>query len=152
MISIEGIVAITSVSIVFITFVIGYLERRNSNRRRRTLEFLLTIIVDEGPIQDVNIEFANWIREGRVFRSDKVNPDEDRLIIKLLDFYDLISDTAKRGIIDKEMIIIHLGGRMYSTYEMLMNYIHARREKLDRPMLYMPFENFVNNEIKDRSV
>jgi hypothetical protein len=110
MMSIEGIAAIISVTIVFITFLVGYLERRNSNRRRRTLEFLLTVIVDEGPIQDVNLEFANWISEGRVFKNDEVNPEEDRLIIKLLDFYDLISDTVKRGIIDKEMTILHLGG------------------------------------------
>ncbi|MHA2357170.1 MAG: DUF4760 domain-containing protein [Candidatus Heimdallarchaeaceae archaeon] len=150
--SIEGIAAIISVTIVFITFLVGYLERRNSNRRRRTLEFLLTVIVDEGPIQDVNLEFANWISEGRVFKNDEVNPEEDRLIIKLLDFYDLISDTVKRGIIDKEMTILHLGGRMNSTYEMLINYIYTRRERLDRPMLYMPFENFVIKEIKDKKV
>ena len=148
----QDILTSVSILVVLITFAVGYLERRSSDRRRRTLEFLLAIIENEGPIHEANLEFATWISKARVFKNDNVNSEEDKIIIKLLDYYDLISDTAIRGVVDEEMIIVHLGGRMRSAFKMLTNYVHARRETLGRSGLYMPFETFVKNHIRDRNV
>jgi hypothetical protein len=141
-----------SILIAFAIFVFGYLERRAGNRRQRTLDFLMTIIQNEGPVHDAHIEFATWINNGRTFGDDKVSLEEDKVLIRLLDFYDLVADTAMRGAIDKEMVILHLGGRMRTTYHALANYIQARRETLDRPGLYKLFENFVTRHINNRNV
>jgi hypothetical protein len=138
--------------VVFITFTAGYLERRASDRRQRTLDFLLTIIEGKGTIHDAHIEFANWASNSREIADDKVDSEDDQTIVRLLDYYDLVADTSMRGVIDKDMIILHLGGRMRSTYRLLERYIAARREKLARPGLYKPLELFVNNHILDKQV
>jgi hypothetical protein len=141
-----------SILIVFVTFVVGYLERRACDRRRRTLRFLVAIIEGEGPTNRARREIATWISKGRVIEDDKVDSAEDKTIITVLDYYDVISDTATRGVIDEEMIILHLGGRMRSTYKLFAKYIDARRVTLNRPGLYRPFEKFVVERIKDREV
>ncbi len=145
---------LTSVSIlvVFATFVVGYLERRACDRRRRTLRFLLAMTEGEGPTNRAHLEIATWIRRGRVIEDDLVDSAEDKTIITVLDYYDVISDTAMRGVIDEEMIILHLGGRMRSTYKMLAKYIEARRKNLKRQGLYRQFQKFVVERIKDREV
>ena len=148
----EDIVAFLSVIVVLITFVFGYIERRSSDRRQRTLEFLLKVIEGEGPIHEAHLQFALWAKNDRVFENDEVTYDEDYIIIKLLDYYDLIADTATRGVIDKEMIILHLGGRMRSTYSILSNYIQHRRRRLNRNGLYLPLEDFIKKDICEKNV
>lgn len=98
------------------------------------------------------MEFALWVKRNRLFENDDVSQDEDSVIIRLLDYYDLVADTAMRGVIDKEMIVLHLGGRMRSTYSILSNYIHHRRKKLNRNGLYLPLENFIKKYICEKDV
>ncbi len=148
----DQIITSISILVVLITFGIGYWERRSSDRRKRTFWFLRAVIEDEGSIHEANLEFASWIRKARIFESDDVDPEEYEVIVTLLDFYDLISDAALRGVVDKEMIVSQLGGRMHSAFKMLKKYIDARRVQLGRPGLYIPFEKFVNNHIKGRDV
>jgi len=148
----EDIVTLLSVIVVLITFVFGYMERRASDRRQRTLEFILKIIEGEGPIHEAHLQFALWAKSNRVFENDEVSHDEDNVIIKLLDYYDLIADTATQGVIDKKMIILHLGGRMRTTYSILSNYINHRRKKLNRKGLYLPLETFIKKDICESNV
>lgn len=148
----EKIVTSVSILVVLITFAIGYWERRRSDRRQRTFVFLRAVIEDEGPIHRANLQFATWLKEGRIFENDVIESGDYTTIVTLVDFYDLISDAALRRVIDEEMIISQLGGRMRSAFNMLSVYIHARRNQLGRPGLYMPFENFVKNRIKNRNV
>ena len=109
--------------------------------------------MDEGKtIHQANLNIALWIRENRIIENDEVDPGDDKIIIGLLDYYDLVADSAVRGIVDREMIVQHLGGRMRSAYHLLEMYIEGRRKKLQRPNLYKPFEEFVANVIKDRSI
>ena len=145
---------LTSVSIIilFVTLVVGYLEKSSSDRRQRTFDFLLAVMEEQGPIHQANLEFAIWIREDRVFEDDNIEAEENKIVIELIDFYDLISDSAMRGIIDQKMVFIHLGGRMRSAYKITKKYIEARRKRLDRPALHKPFEKFVTERIKDREV
>ncbi len=148
----EPIVACISILVILLTFSVGYLERRSSDRRRRTFWFLRAVIEDQGSIHEANLVFATWIREDRAFVDDNVELEEYKTIVTLLDFYDLISDAANRGVIDREMIISQLGGRMRSAYKMLRLYIEARRTQLERPGLYTPFEKFVTTRIEGKNV
>lgn len=142
---------LTSIPLL-ILFFLGYLERKISNRRNRTLEFLLKVIEDDGPIHTAHIQSALWVCEGRRFEDDNVSFEEDETIIRLLDYYDLIADTATKDVIDKEMVILHLGGRMRTTYELLSNYIVHRRIRLSREGLYKNLENFITKEIADKQI
>ena len=132
-------------------FILGYLERWRYERRRRTQELLLSFINEEA-VNQANLEIALWVKQGRVVADDNVTANDAKVIIYLLNYFDLISDSFERGIVDKKMIILHLGGRMRSTYNMTEKYIQARRLALNRPGLYKPFENFVKERIKDREV
>ncbi|MCB1327527.1 MAG: hypothetical protein H7A21_14025 [Spirochaetales bacterium] len=150
--NIESLVTLLSVAAVLITFLFGFMERRSSDRRQRTLEFLLKVIEGEGPIHEAHVKFAGWARQARVFENDELLEEEDNIVIKLLDYYDLVADTAFRGVIDKNMIVLHLGGRMKSTFDLLENYVHHRRIRLRRKGLYLPLETFVRKHVQGRSV
>ena len=102
----EEIITFSSVIVVLLTFLFGYLERRASDRRQRTLEFLLKIIEGEGTIHEAHLCFAAWVRGNRVIENDEVSQNDDQVIIKLLDFYYLIADTTMKGVIDRQMIIL----------------------------------------------
>ena len=143
----KDIITYLSVFVVLITFIFGYMERRSGDRKQRTLDFLLKVIEGEGAIHEAHLELASWVRNSKVFENDDVSPEEDHVIIRLLDYYDLVADSATRGVIDKNMIILHLGGRMRATYTLLSNYITHRRERLARNGLYLPFEKFVKHYI-----
>ena len=146
------ILTFISILILLVTFVVGYLEKYFSDRRQRTFDFLLTVMKEQGPIHQANLEFAIWIKEDRVFEDDNIEANENMIVIQLLDFYDLISDSAMRGIVDQKMIFIHLGGRMRSAYKVTKKYTEARRKRLGRPGLHKPFETFVTERIKDLEV
>ena len=148
----QDIVTLLSVIVVLVTFGFGYIERRSNERRQRTLEFLMKVIEGEGPIHEAHIQFASWVKSNRTFLDDDVSIEDDNVIIKLLDYYDLVADTAIRKVIDKEMIILHLGGRMRTTYTTLSNYIHSRRKRLGRSGLYLSLEKFINNHIQQKDV
>ena len=138
--------------IALATFLIGYIQNRNAERRRQTLDFLLTINNEEGPVHRSAMKMSALISSGIELEDDNVDKETDRVLIELLDFYDLVADSALRRIVDREMIITHLGGRMRSAYIITEKYIKARRERLDRPGLYRPFEDFVLNYVCDRDV
>ena len=138
--------------VAFISFTLAYIDQEKSKKRRRTLDILYAVIEQRGPTFEANLNFAIWINEEIVLLDDHVDKEVDKVIITMLDFYDLISDTAIRGVIDKEMIIVHLGGRMRSAYDLMKNYIDRRRVSLGRPNLYSRFQIFVEIYIKNRKV
>jgi len=141
-----------SILIAVFTFLVSHRSKNNSDRRRNTLDFLFSVMKDQGNICQANLQFASWILEGKVFENDNIDKNDDMTIIQLIDFYDLISDAAMENIIDKKMIILHLGGRMRSAHKIVEKYISARRNRLNRYNLYKPFETFVINHIKDSEV
>jgi hypothetical protein len=147
----ETLVA-ASILIGIVTFSLGYFHRVAVNRNEMTFNLMLQIIASESPVHDANIKFAQWIREGKTFKDDDVSPQEDDVIIRLIDFYDVASDAAMRGIVDKDMIVLHLGGRMRSAYQVLALYINARRARIKRPALYHSFVRFVTEYVADKEV
>lgn len=148
----QDILTSLSILVVLFSFIFGYLERRSSDRRKRTLEFLLKVIESDGPIHDAHLKFAAWVTASRIFEDDQVSIEDDEVIIRLLDYYDLIADTAMKKVIDKEMVVLHLGGRMRTTYSALSNYVIHRRERLGREGLYKPLEEFITQDVANRSV
>ncbi|MGJ8644059.1 MAG: DUF4760 domain-containing protein [Luteolibacter sp.] len=138
--------------VCFFTLVIGYYERVNAERRQRTMAFILEVVSGLGGLHETQLTFSQWKREGRNIKDDQVSDEDDKVIISLLDFYDLIADSASKRILDKEMIITHLGGRMRSAFEILQLYINSRRTRLKRPGLYQPFESFVRKHVFTKEV
>jgi hypothetical protein len=147
----ETLVA-TSILVAIMTFSIGYFHRTAANRNELTFNLMLQIIASEGPVHDANLKFAKWIRNGKYFKDDDVSAEEDEVIIRLIDFYDVVSDASLRGIVDKDMIVLHLGGRMRSAYKVIAEYIKARRVKIGRPGLYRPFVKFVTEYVEKKEV
>jgi len=147
----ETLVA-ASILVGIVTFSMGYFHRAAVNRNEMTFNLMLQIIASESPVHEANIKFAQWVRKGKTFKDDDVSPEEDDVIIRLMDFYDVASDAAMRGIVDKDMIVLHLGGRMRSAYEALAQYIEARRARIHRPGLYRPFVRFVTEFVENKEV
>ena len=146
--------ALTAFSILtgILTFAVGYRYKNAAERRKRTFDLVLSVIEPGRPAHQVNIAFAGWLREGRTFPDDDVKPEEDEVLVALLDQYDLIADVAERRVINPEMVVVHLGGRMRSAHSALAGYISARRKRLGRPALYRSFERFVHERIGAREV
>ncbi len=142
----ETLVA-ASIIIGVMTFSLGYLHQLSAKRNELTFRLMLQVIASESPVHQANLTFAQWIRDGKSFANDDVSTTEDDAIIRLIDFYDVVADASMRGIVDKQMVITHLGGRMRAAHHVVDDYIDARRKKLGRPNLYLPFETFVAEHI-----
>jgi len=134
-----------SLLIAVATFAIGFLSKRKSDRLNRTWDFIRVICEEDGPIREANLELAEILSSENPEEIDgyKLPDSKRKTLITLLDYYDLISDAANRGIVDSDMISIHLGGKMRSVFVKVHGYISQTREKLDRPKIYKPYETFV---------
>ena len=145
------------------------------SRRQHTLA-LVSLMNQEGPVFRGQQELALWIRDDRILDHDDVPDEDDRRIIAVLDFYDFLSlllnqstearardgatrrsagpdhDAAMRDwrVIDADIVVSLLGGRMKATWRMLEGYVRARRDRLGRPQLYAPFEGAYVAHLRDR--
>ena len=149
--SFADIATALSVLVAIIVFIFSTLRSRIINRRQHTLT-VLALINDDNPVSRAQLEMALWIREKREIKDDNVNPEEDKTIIAILDFYDFVCHTAEKKKLDIDTVVTVIGGRMRSTYNLLWQYIQARRDRLDRKNLYAPFERFVEKHVKNRDV
>jgi len=142
----EVLVAAASVLVAIFTYFVTTLLDRNQKRRDATFVMLRTIIFEDGPIYQANLEFARWSSQDREFPDDKIDDPEDaKTVVELMNFFDLIADSASKKVIDKGMVIAHLGGRMSTANKMFGDYIKARRDTLERDGLYKPFQDFLKN-------
>lgn len=135
------------------TFAFGYVNQKRTERLARTMQFLRAIYEDEGPIRKANSETAALLSSDAALKPVKELPDEQRQSVDvIMDYFDLISDSAQRKIIDQDMIVIHLGGKMRSVYNWNADYITFLREKLGRKAIYNPYETFVKQVVAGREV
>jgi len=141
-----------SLLIAVVTFAASFLSKRRTDRLTRTLDFVRTIYEHDGPIRQANLELALWLSVEKNLDPDSLTEEDEKTLIGLIDYFDLIADSANRGIVDPEMIAIHLGGKMRSVYRQVENYIKSRREMLKRPGIYKPLEDFVVGYVGDRAV
>lgn len=138
----SGLIAAVSLAIGVVTCIVGYLERRDTQRKAHTIA-MLTRIYESGPIHESHLYFIDLIaKDCPVDSSDakvieQVNP--------LLEYYDFIGSGVDRGLLDRELILVHRGAAMYGTYKCVAEHIAKRRELLGRPNLYRPFEQFVGS-------
>ena len=140
------------VLIAIISYILDNQKQRRKDKRQLTLEYLKKIIHEDGPMLEANEKVALWRVENRTFENDLVaNFEDEKTIIRILNFYDLIADSAQKKIIDEEMIVTHLGGRMKGAYLLFEGYIQERRKRLKRPRLYAPLESFIS-ALNDREL
>ena len=134
------------------TFLCTFIYKMRSDRLQRTLEFLRAIYEEDGPIREANLESAMWLRSNPTFAEAELPEHREKSLIAILDYYDIVADSAARGIVDSEMIVVHLGAKMRSMYQRSEGYIERLRTQLARPGIYQPLEHFVRNVVRDREV
>lgn len=139
----SGIIGGLSILFGVITYIITLHTQRNLDRRQRTFEMLRDIIIVEGPIFKHYSKFENWLTHDRQFEDHNLNDADNQIIYELLSFFNILADCAMRNIIEEEMVVYHVGGRMRQAHYMLTKYIIARRKNHNRPHMYSRFVKFV---------
>jgi len=78
-----------------------------ADRLERTLDFIRTVYEREGPIHQANMQLAHWLGDGSKKLGDASELSEDKLsvLIRLLDFFDLMSQAAIQNSLDAEMVV-----------------------------------------------
>lgn len=142
----------SSLLIAVATFVVGFLSKRRTDRLTRTLTFIREIYERDGPIRKANLELAMWLSHKKSLHPSDLDINEEKTLVVLLDYFDLIADSANRGIVDPEMIVTHLGGKMRSIFLCANEYILSKRGMLNRPNLYNPLESFLVGHVGEREV
>lgn len=148
----SGLAPTLSILVAVVTFLCTFIYKMRSDRLQRTLEFLRTIYEEDGPIREANLESAMWLRSNPNFAEADLPEQREKSLIAILDYYDIVADSAARGIVDSGMIVVHLGAKMRSMYQCSQGYIERIRVKLNRPNIYQPLEQFVLNVVGDREV
>lgn len=149
--------SITALSLMLAAACYVHRHRREiqAGRLQRTLDFIRTVYERDGPIAQANVELANWIGSGSkpIRDGSDLTDDERNSLMRLLDFFDLISQAALQHAVDREMVVTILGGKMRSVQCEASEYIASVRQALpDRREIYKPYEDFVNFHVGDRPV
>lgn len=150
-ISADTVITSASIFIAVLIYVIGSFERRAFEKRQNTVK-LISKFHDAGPVQEALAQLVQWKREKRVFPDDKVSPEEDGVIIVILDYYDFLAASTIKRDVSRTSVLQYVAGAMIADYRMLEGYVAARRIALKRPKLYASFESFVRRFEKSRLV
>jgi len=129
-ISAGDIITLLSVAAAIVTFVVGKKMAFVSERRKTTFE-LLSRIFESGPVADARVVMARWIAEGKVIGDDAIDdPEVDKVIIFLIDFYEFTCEGAFRGVVDRKLLNEESGGRMERAYFVVREYVQKREHRL----------------------
>ncbi len=135
-------------------------DGRTANKRAYTFD-LLSDLSENSAIADANYAMVRLINAGvRVGVDESGNPrisntDElsdlpggppvldDRNLVALLNFYELIATAYAHGAIDHDLLLEVRGGPMRRAHELCSEYIEEKRKILDAPFLYSNFSALV---------
>lgn len=137
--------ALTAVILYFL----GYCERLRFERRQNTVT-LMTKIYESGPLFESQIQFVQWIADGKIFDHDDLDEHEERIIVPMLEYYDFLASASLNNSLDRKIVLTHRGAAMKATFKVVQEYIIKRRLRLGRPQLYAPYEKFVSTVIKEK--
>jgi len=137
-------------------------DSRIANKRAYTFD-LLSDLSENSAIADANYAMVQLINAGALVGvDDRGNPAisnlealaarpgeppvlDDRNLVALLNFYELIATAYAHDAVDKKLIIEVRGGPMKRAHEICLGYIERKRKLLDAPMLYSNFSNLVSD-------
>ncbi|MEO1189489.1 MAG: hypothetical protein AAFW60_10490, partial [Pseudomonadota bacterium] len=123
-------ITLFSVAAAIITFILSNRKSFLIERRKQTFE-LLSRIFEDGPVAEARVIMARWIAEGKVLEDDVMNdPEVDRVIIFLIDFYEFTCEGAYRGVVDRDLLNQESGGRMERAFFVVQEYIRQREDRL----------------------
>ena len=129
-VSAGDVITLLSVAAAIVTFVFSNRMSFVSERRKQTFE-LLSRIFEDGPVADARVIMARWIAEGKVIEDDAIDdPEVDRVIIFLIDFYEFTCEGAYRGVVDRDLLDQESGGRMERAFFVVREYIRQREDRL----------------------
>lgn len=113
-----------------VTFIVNsHLQRRSNNKQQTFL--LLSRIFESGPVSEARLEMAKWVSNGKVIPDDNVSPEEDNVILSILDFYEFVCEGAMaRKTVDLKLLNQESGGRIERYFMMCQNYVKARENKI----------------------
>jgi len=104
--------------------------QRAEVKRAQTFH-LLSRIFEPGPVGDARLKMAKWIADGKVIDYNELTPEEDDVILSIIDFYEFVCEGALKGkTVDKELLDQESGGRIERYYFLIKDYIHAREKRL----------------------
>jgi hypothetical protein len=124
---------LTALSVVgaMVAFVFRSWQSQKQERRTNTFQ-LLSRLFEQGPVAEARIVMARWVAQGRIFENDDVTPEEERVVLVLIDFYEFMCEGALRRVVDAKLLDQEAGGRMERAYFVVRGYERARQERLTR--------------------
>lgn len=129
-VSVGDVITLLSVAAAITTYILSNRKSFVSERRTQTFE-LLSRIFEDGPVAEARVIMARWIAEGRVLEDDAIDdPEVDRVIIFLIDFYEFTCEGAYRGVVDRDLLDQESGGRMERAFFVVQEYIRQREDRL----------------------
>ena len=128
--SIGGIAGFLSVIVALCLYTHQNYLRRRAARHRHTYE-VVGLVFQDSPVARARLEISRWIFENRSIDGDELeNPDDDKTIILILDYYEYLCEGAARGDFELDYIDREHGARMERTFFLLRDYLDKREQRI----------------------
>jgi hypothetical protein len=139
-VEIEATAASVLVAIVFGVATVAL--QRQAQRRQATVG-LVSLLVSDDRIAPAETWLADRALRGQLITEEIVGSPADRQrVAAVLDYYEMLSVLARRGLVDVGIVIDLAGGGMTWAFHQCRPYIDYRRAN-DSPWLYSDLESFV---------
>lgn len=137
-----------SVLVAVVAMIIELRVGRKVSVKQHTIDILSNFFNNEAFLASRR-SLTGWRRSGRQFPDDDVAPEDDAVIITVLNFYDFVCALALDGEIDSRILTMFGGGAIKADYVMFAAYTTARRARLNRPRLYQSIEDYYEKKLKN---
>ncbi|WP_150526916.1 DUF4760 domain-containing protein [Roseibium sediminis] len=104
---------------------------------------LITAFQQNSELAESDFYMAKKISRSELVIEASLSDDEDRLVMRILDYYEVIATASRQRYLDPHVVANLRGGAMCAAYDICKTYIQIRREKTG-VRIYSNFEWFYN--------
>ena len=138
---VEDLLTAASVLVAAATWAVSHYGAQKAERVAYTSRVIADLSLNDG-LAAADFRMAALIRAHQPLDERTLDPETDRHVTRLLDYYEYILELRYSGVLDARTIERLRGGAIRGAHTVCSAYIDARRKKLNVPGLYERFCSF----------
>lgn len=133
----------TAVSVIIgaATWWVSHRREQRQSRISHTADLIANISTSER-LADASYAVTALINSRRSLALADIDPELERHVVTMLDYYEYIAELCMRGVVDKPTIVSLRGNLMQRTWAVCSGYVADTRDRQQR-LVYIEFERFV---------
>ena len=140
-INVSDLLTSGAILVALVTWWVTFQQARRSEKIARTAGVIENLSVSES-LAEATFQVTKLINDGKCISYNTLDPDTERHVVKILDYYEYMCELYQSGILSKATIATLRGRLMVRTWDICEHYILETRKR-QRREIYSAFERFV---------